>query len=77
MTAPRTTALVIVAGTLSWVLYDLVAYAATGDPGTLSRVMLRMGEGPTAFAAAVVFLLGVLTGHLFLPQRPRHNGPGH
>ncbi len=62
------TALVVVAAIVLLILYDLVAYAVGGNAATISRVLLGRGW---AFALWVVFGLGVLVGHLFLPQRVR------
>lgn len=62
------TALVVAAVVVGLIVYDLVAYAIGGNDATLSRVLLSRGAG---FALWFVFGLGMLVGHLFLPQRVR------
>jgi hypothetical protein len=71
VTWKATTALVIIAVIVGLIVYDLVAYARGGNPATISRMFLSIGEKSLAFVIAVVFALGVLVGHLFLPQHPK------
>jgi hypothetical protein len=76
VTWKQTTALVVVAAILGLIVYDLIAYARGGNPATISRVVLAIGEKSLGFALAFVFALGVLVGHLFLPQHPDEDGNG-
>jgi hypothetical protein len=64
------TALVIVAVIVGLIVYDLIAYAVGGNPATISRTVLRISQRAGGFGLSVAFALGVLVGHLFLPQRP-------
>lgn len=65
------TALVIVAAIVGLILYDLFAYARGGNPATISRMFLSIGSKSLGFVIAFAFGMGVLFGHLFLPQRPK------
>lgn len=62
------TALVIVAVIVGLIVYDLVVYATVGNDATLSKTLLDVSRQSAAFALSFVFALGVLVGHLFLPQ---------
>lgn len=64
------TALFIVGGVVLVVLYDLIAFSLGGDPATLSRVCLRTANQYRGFAVCFAFSVGVLFGHLLLPQKP-------
>jgi hypothetical protein len=68
VTFSEVTVLVLIAGLLAWIVYDLIAYVRGGNSATISRVMLGTAAKYPVFALAFVFLLGVLTGHLFVPQ---------
>jgi hypothetical protein len=47
--------------------YDIVAIRTWGVDASISRVMRRLfGASPTLFAA-IVFWLGLLVGHIWLP----------
>ncbi len=47
--------------------YDVLAIRAWGIEASISRVMRRLfGASPTLFVA-VVFWLGILIGHIWLP----------
>ena len=51
-------------------LYDLAAFLVAGDQATISRVVLAW-LGPVSVPACVaLFALGVLVGHLAVPQHP-------
>ena len=65
MTWAGWTALVVAGVIVGLIVYDLVAFALGGNGATLSRVLLERGW---AFAVWFVFGLGMLVGHLFLPQ---------
>lgn len=69
MTWKRLTALVIVIAVVGLALYDLIAYAFGGNDATISVTVLRTSEAFYGFALYFMFGLGVLCGHLFLPQR--------
>jgi hypothetical protein len=70
------TALVIVAVIVGLVLYDLVAFALGGNDATLSKTLLDVSRQSAWFALSFVFALGVLVGHLFLPQsKPKDDRP--
>lgn len=62
------TALTLVAGLFFWVVYDLIAYAFGGSEATYSRLFWEASEAYRGLALCVCFILGVLVGHLFLPQ---------
>lgn len=47
---------------------DWVVYRNRGDDETLSRTLLRVQARWRVFAVVVAFSLGVLVGHLFVPQ---------
>ncbi|QJW94698.1 hypothetical protein [Frigoriglobus tundricola] len=68
MTWKETTALVIIAAFLILVGYDLIAYARGGNPATLSRVSLDTANTYRGFVMVVCLAVGVLLGHLFVPQ---------
>ena len=68
MDSPTLTAVAVTAAVLGLCLYDLWAYRHAGNDATISRVLLRVSARRRLFAMAVVFLLGLLCGHLFLPQ---------
>jgi hypothetical protein len=63
------TAVVILAMILLGVVYDLVAYSVSGNEATISRLCLETADRCRGFAVGFVFLLGVLCGCLFVPQR--------
>lgn len=62
------TGLVMVAGLLGWLVYDLFVAIVWGNEATISRVCLETMDRYRFFGFALVFLLGMLVGHLFLPQ---------
>ncbi len=62
------TALVVTGVIVSLIVYDLIAYAYGGNDATISRVLLSRGA---AFALWFAVGIGILIGHLFLPQRVR------
>lgn len=51
-----------------WAFYDLIAYWRSGNEATISRVMLETSRRYTLFALVIVFIFGLLCGHLFVPQ---------
>lgn len=69
------TALVVTGVIVGLIVYDLVAFARGGNQATISRVLLDVSKGVGGFALCFVFGLGVLVGHLFLPQRDEPKGP--
>ena len=57
----------VVAVTVLVIGYDVLAIHANGVEASISRVLRRLfGRHPTLFAA-MVFWLGVLVGHIWLP----------
>ena len=50
------------------VTYDLLIIRAAGPDASISRVLGRLLELPSAFVV-FVFWLGVLVGHVWLPAR--------
>jgi hypothetical protein len=57
----------VVVVTILVIGYDLLAIHAYGVEASISRVLRRLfGRHPTLFAA-IVFWLGVLVGHIWLP----------
>lgn len=71
MAWPKVTALVIVGIIVGLMLYDLVVYVRVGNDATISRVVLDVASRSAVFVVCFVFSLGVLVGHLFLPQTVR------
>jgi len=68
MTWRPVTALVLVGGLLAWIVYDLFAYAIAGNDATISRLLLDTATWQPGVALSLVFAMGVLIGHLFVPQ---------
>jgi hypothetical protein len=62
------TPLAIVGAAVALAFYDLLAYRRGGNDATISVAMLRAGRRYPMFAIVVAFIVGVLFGHLFLPQ---------
>jgi hypothetical protein len=62
------TALVLVAVVVGLIIYDAVSYALGGNQDTISVVCLTMADRYRGFTTIVAFAVGVLFGHLFLPQ---------
>jgi Na+/H+ antiporter NhaD/arsenite permease-like protein len=57
----------VMAVTVLVVGYDLLAIHAYGVEASISRVLRRLfGRHPTLFAA-MVFWLGIIVGHIWLP----------
>lgn len=48
--------------------YDLIALLVAGNEVTISRVCLDAAHRRPGLMLCVAFLLGVLCGHLFVPQ---------
>lgn len=63
------TALAFVVVVLASILWDVLAYAFGGHAATFSTVLLATADQYRGFAIVVAFAVGVLFGHLFLPQR--------
>ena len=60
---------VIVAVTVAVIAYDVQIIRSYGPDASISRVLSRLfGRWPTV-AIAVVFWLGVLIGHVWMPAR--------
>ena len=71
MTSPQAqllTLFFLAALTASVVGYDLLIIRAAGPDASISRVLGRLLELPSAFVV-FVFWLGVLVGHVWLPAR--------
>ena len=65
--AQKLTLLFMVAVTILVAVFDLVVIRSYGPDASISRVSARLfGRWPTA-AVALVFWLGVLVGHVWLP----------
>lgn len=62
------TALVMVVVIVGLALYDLIAYSRHGSEATISRVTYWTSVRSRFFLILFVFAMGVLFGHLFLPQ---------
>ena len=62
------TALGLVALLVLVIAYDAVTYALGGNQDTISVVCLDIADRNRGFAIIVAFAVGVLFGHLFLPQ---------
>lgn len=62
------TALFILAVFVGVIGYDLFAYVRWGNEATISRVCLETANHYRGFAILAAFAVGVLFGHLFLPQ---------
>lgn len=67
------TGLVLVLGLISLAVYDLFAEIGVGNAATISKICLDTANRYRSFTICIVMLLGILIGHLFLPQ---HVGPG-
>lgn len=68
MSWKQATGLIIVGATLLIMLYDLAAYYFGGNAATISRICLETSTEYRGFSILVAFAVGVLLGHLFLPQ---------
>ena len=67
--AQKLTLLFMVAVTILVAVFDLVVIRSYGPDASISRVSARLfGQWPTA-AIALVFWLGVLVGHVWLPAQ--------
>jgi hypothetical protein len=58
----------LVMGVLYTVAYDAWAYQMVGSEGTISRVILLASRKHPLFFGWLLIGIGVLFGHLFLPQ---------
>ena len=71
MTTPQaqwlTTAFLLVASIVV-IAYDVLIIRAAGPDASISRVLGRLLELPSAFVV-FVFWLGVLVGHVWVPAR--------
>lgn len=70
-TAKSVTALVIVAVIVGLVVYDTVMFAIYGSDPTISRICYNTARSSGTFRVfvyGIVFSIGVLIGHLYLPQ---------
>jgi uncharacterized BrkB/YihY/UPF0761 family membrane protein len=66
--AQRLTLLFLIAVTVLVIGYDVLIVRAAGPDASISRVLCKLfGRWPAA-AIAVVFWLGILTGHVWLPN---------
>ena len=68
MTWTAITSLVFVILVAAAVVYDIVAYVRGGNAATFSYVCLGVANRYRGFAILLAFAVGVLFGHLFLPQ---------
>lgn len=66
--AQMLTVFFLVALTAAVIGYDLLIIRAAGPDASISRVLGRLLELPSAFVV-FVFWLGVLVGHVWLPAR--------
>ncbi len=62
------TGLVLVVALLSLAAYDLFAEIGVGNSATISKLCLDTADRYRVFMLCVAVLLGILIGHLFLPQ---------
>lgn len=60
---------VVVGATVLVLAYDLLIIRACGPDASISRVLARLFALWPTVGIAVVFWLGVLVGHLWLPAR--------
>jgi uncharacterized membrane protein len=49
-------------------VYDVIAYEIAGNDATISKQCLCVSERTLAFVVCVSVLVGIMLGHLFLPQ---------
>lgn len=68
MTWQSWTALLLVILLVLVIVYDAVTYALGGNQATISQVCLSIANEYRGFSTIVGFVVGVLFGHLFLPQ---------
>ena len=71
MTTPQAqwlTLFFLLAVTAAVASYDLLIIRAAGPDASISRVLGRLLERPVCLAVAV-FWIGVLVGHVWLPNR--------
>jgi hypothetical protein len=69
MTWPQVTAVVLVLMLVGYLVYDLLALAFGGTEATISSVLLDWTERRKGIAFLAGLAIGLLLGHLFLPQR--------
>ncbi len=62
------TGLVLVASLLSLAVYDLFVEIGVGNSATISKICLDTADRHRVFMLCIAVLLGILIGHLFLPQ---------
>jgi hypothetical protein len=63
------TLIFVVAMTLVIIAYDVCAIRISGPDASISRVVSRLLAAWPTLALALVFWLGVLVGHVWLPSR--------
>lgn len=68
MSNQRVAALLIVATVVVWIITDILLATFLGNGATISQTFLHTCERYRGFAICVAFSIGVLFGHLFLPQ---------
>lgn len=68
MTWRLATGLFILALPFAIGIYDVIAYELGGNDATISRQCLTIGGRTLAFVVCVSVLVGIMLGHLFLPQ---------
>lgn len=64
-----TTQVMIVVIAVLTCVYDLIAYLLGGNEATISKVALDASQENNLVTVVVCLLVGVLIGHLFVPQR--------
>lgn len=69
MTWVQATALAFVVIVLGSIVWDVIAFSFGGHAATFSTLLLDTADRYRGFALVVAFAVGVLFGHLFLPQR--------
>lgn len=50
-----------------WIVWDVFAFGYWGGAATISRVMTSLNRHYWAVVLAIVFAMGVLVGHWFVP----------
>ncbi len=50
------------------IFYDILAYVMSGNDATISNICLETAEKYKYFTILVTLAVGILLGHLFVPQ---------
>jgi len=64
----RVTGLIIAGSTIGLLLYDVLAYVFGANISTISNIFLNINKVSPIFMLSFSYLMGMLTGHFFLPQ---------